>query len=79
MEIIHLAKPQNVCTIKDDKGKICSGHLKTYLTAPANLRQQLTAAEELYRCKRCAAVYRSPLQRHLQPATTPITLPPQVN
>jgi hypothetical protein len=79
MEIIRLAQPQNICTVKDDQGKMCSGHLKIYLTAPIDLRQQLTANEEPYRCKRCAALYAMPPQRHLQPASHPITLPPQAN
>ena len=78
-EIIKLDKQQSVCTIKNEKGEICSGHLKEYMTASDSLRKQLPAKHTLYRCKRCKAVYMSPNQEHLHDAKGGVVLPPQTD
>ncbi|MFQ3582356.1 MAG: hypothetical protein SNJ67_06255 [Chloracidobacterium sp.] len=72
MEILKLQNPdiQHNCTVKkvDDKGKesLCNGHLREWLTPPDNLRAQLGAGETYYRCRRCGAVYRGTIRRHLR-------------
>jgi|GEM_PF-1704196 hypothetical protein len=86
MEILTLQNPdiQHNCTVKkvDDKGKesVCNGHLREWLTVPDDLRKQLKPGETYYRCRRCGAVYRGPLRRHLRgvQATTGALIPQPV-
>jgi len=72
MEILTLQNPdiQHNCTVKkvDDKGKesVCNGHLREWLTVPDELRKQLKPGETYHRCRRCGAVYRGPIRRHLR-------------
>lgn len=77
IEIIKLSKPQTVCTVKNEKGDICSGHLKEMMSPSQELVKQIPADHKLYRCKACRTIYSSPAQKHLQYATAPSYLPPQ--
>lgn len=43
------------CDEKDEKGEICSGHLKRTFDDPPEIRQQF--GEEIYRCERCRTIY----------------------
>ncbi len=43
------------CDEKNDKGKICAGHLKRWFGAEAGVVAQF--GEELYRCERCRTIY----------------------
>lgn len=61
---------QHNCTVKkvDEKGKeqICNGHLREWMTAPPEVTAQLAAGQSIYRCRRCAALYRGTANRHLR-------------
>jgi hypothetical protein len=61
---------QHNCTVKkvDEKGKeqICNGHLREWLTAPADVNAKVPAGQALYRCRRCGAVYHGSARRHLR-------------
>jgi hypothetical protein len=77
VEIIKLEGKHFVCTIKNEKGDICSGHLKEYMTAPDSVRKQVTQGFKLYRCKRCKTIYASPPQEHLHASKEDEVIPPQ--
>ncbi len=43
------------CNEKNDKGKLCAGHLKRWFFYPPEISQQF--GEEIYRCERCKTLY----------------------
>ncbi len=43
------------CNEKDDKGKLCAGHLKRWYFAPEELKARF--GDEIYRCERCHTLY----------------------
>jgi hypothetical protein len=43
------------CDEKDEKGEICSGHLKRYFNYP--LQVKVRFGDEIYRCERCHTIY----------------------
>lgn len=79
MEIIKIDTKATVCTIKNEKGEICSGHLKQWLDAPNDVRKQVPKGYQLYRCKRCRAAYMGPLHEHLIAAKGGQVLNPQTD
>jgi len=46
---------QRACNEKNEKGKLCAGHLKRWYDASAELKKQY--GEELYRCEHCHTIY----------------------
>jgi hypothetical protein len=48
---------QRACDEKDEKGKLCVGHLKRW-AAPTAEAIQAAGTSDLYRCERCHAIYR---------------------
>ena len=48
---------QRACDEKDDKGKLCMGHLKRYYDYPEEIEKLLGKGAEVYRCERCRTVY----------------------
>ncbi|KAF0248109.1 MAG: hypothetical protein FD167_2488 [bacterium] len=77
MEIIKQEKAITNCIIKNEKGDMCAGHLKEYLTASEELKKQIPAKHSIYRCRRCLALYTMPKQDHLQGSKSGVLLPPQ--
>lgn len=69
------------CTVKnvDEKGKetVCNGSLKEWMTAPPEVQKQVGNDEALYRCRRCGAVYKGRVKRHLSSGKKLFSLPPQ--
>jgi hypothetical protein len=45
------------CNEKDDKGKLCAGHLKRWYFFGAEVSQKFGADAEVYRCERCKTLY----------------------
>ncbi|HWB85210.1 MAG TPA: hypothetical protein VG675_13785 [Bryobacteraceae bacterium] len=43
------------CSEKDEKGKLCAGHLKRWYFAGDEVRAQW--GDEIYRCERCKTIY----------------------
>jgi len=43
------------CNEKDEKGKLCAGHLKRWYFAAAELTRRF--GDEIYRCERCKTLY----------------------
>jgi hypothetical protein len=58
---------QTVCTVKDEKGQNCAGHLKQWFTAPSEIQAKAAPGNTIHRCQRCAALYEGPTQEYLHP------------
>ena len=50
---------QRACDVKDEKGKLCVGHLKRWYTPDEATITELGPTAEVYRCERCHALYRA--------------------
>lgn len=48
---------QRACDVKDEKGKLCVGHLKRWAAPTAEALQAAGPGAEIYRCERCLALY----------------------
>ena len=56
---IKVRKPQQrACDEKDDKGKVCCGHLKRWYDYPADVEAAVGKNAEIYRCENCKVLYR---------------------
>ncbi len=58
---------QTVCTVKDEKGQNCQGHVKQWLTAPAAVVAKAATGNTIHRCQRCFTIYEGPPQEYLHP------------
>jgi len=45
------------CNEKDEKGKLCAGHLKRWYFFGDEVKQKLGADAEVYRCEHCKTLY----------------------
>ncbi|HUI77921.1 MAG TPA: hypothetical protein VLY24_08385 [Bryobacteraceae bacterium] len=45
------------CNEKDEKGKLCAGHLKRWYFFGAEVKKKFGAHAEIYRCDRCKTLY----------------------
>ena len=48
---------QRACNEKNDKGKLCAGHLKRWYFFGPEVKQRLGADVEIYRCEHCKTLY----------------------
>lgn len=48
---------QRACNEKDDKGKICAGHLKRWYFFGEEVRRKYGPEAEIYRCEHCKTLY----------------------
>ncbi len=51
------APRMRACNEKDEKGKLCAGHLKRWFFFGDELKRQYGQNAEIYRCERCHTVY----------------------
>ena len=59
-ETFRTKKPgQRACDVKNEKGKLCLGHLKRWYAAAREVAGQQGKEAEIYRCERCKALYRA--------------------
>lgn len=58
IEIRDKKPGQRACEVKDEKGKMCVGHLKQWNAPTADAIKAAGPGAELYRCERCHAIYR---------------------
>jgi len=49
---------QRACDVKDEKGKLCVGHLKLWAAPTEEAIQAAGKGVAIYRCERCHALYR---------------------
>jgi hypothetical protein len=61
---------QTVCTVKDEKGKNCTGHVKQWFNPPRDVAAKAAPENTLHRCQRCFAIYEGPPQEYLHPQAT---------
>jgi hypothetical protein len=55
---------QRACDEKNEKGKLCAGHLKRWFEYPAEIEAFIGKGTEIYRCEFCQTLYRpDPLQQ----------------
>jgi len=56
---IKVKKPtQRACDERDEKGKLCCGHLKRWYDYPKEIEALVGAKAEIYRCEFCKTLYR---------------------
>ena len=48
---------QRACNEKDEKGKLCAGHLKRWYFFGEEVKQQFGENAEIYRCEHCKTLY----------------------
>jgi hypothetical protein len=48
---------QRACDEKDDKGKVCCGHLKRWYDYPKEMEALVGPGAEIYRCENCKVLY----------------------
>ena len=58
---------QTVCTVKNEKGDNCTGHVKQWLTAPDDVTEKAAPENTIHRCQRCYTIYEGPPQEYLYP------------
>ena len=61
----RFAPGQTVCNEKNEKGKLCNGHLKEVNTQHPS-RAFLRGDDTLYRCQACGALYMGPPMGHVR-------------
>lgn len=49
---------QRACDEKNEKGKLCVGHLKRWDTPPEDVVREMGKSVPVYRCERCRTLYR---------------------
>jgi hypothetical protein len=56
---IKVRKPrQRSCDEKNEKGKLCAGHLKRWYTYPKSVEALIGPHAEIYRCEFCHTLYK---------------------
>ena len=55
---IKVRKPkQRACDERNEKGKLCAGHLKRWYFFGDEVKQKFGADAEIYRCEHCKTLY----------------------
>jgi hypothetical protein len=49
---------QRSCDEKNEKGKLCGGHLKRWFEYPAEIETLIGKGAEIYRCEFCQTLYK---------------------
>jgi hypothetical protein len=66
-QYLPLLAGQTVCTVKNEKGQNCTGHVKQWYAAPADVLSKAAPGNTIHRCQRCFAIYEGPPQEYLKP------------
>jgi hypothetical protein len=54
---------QRACDEKDEKGKLCCGHLKRWYDYPKEIEALVGPKAEIYRCEFCKTLYKADLSQ----------------
>ena len=55
---VKFRKPrQRACDEKDEKGKVCCGHLKRWYDYPKEIAALVGVNAEIYRCENCKVLF----------------------
>lgn len=61
-----ITNAQTVCNVKNEKGKLCNGHLKQLQTGGEEAKVHLRGDDVLYKCQSCGGLYMGPPLGHLR-------------
>ena len=56
-KIRRRAPRMRACNLKDEKGKMCAGHLKRWFFFGDEIKSLYGAKAEIYRCEKCKTIY----------------------
>jgi hypothetical protein len=56
-KIRRRAPRMRACNLKNEKGKMCAGHLKRWYFYPPEVEARFGKNAELYRCEKCLTIY----------------------
>ncbi|HEU4767502.1 MAG TPA: hypothetical protein VFS77_09000 [Pyrinomonadaceae bacterium] len=62
----RITNAQTVCNEKNEKGKLCNGHLKQLRTAGESAKIHLRGDDVLFKCQTCGALYMGPPLGHVR-------------
>src|ERR1051325_5939650 len=62
----RIVNAQTVCNEKNEKGKLCNGHLKQVKTAGEAAEVHLRGDDVLFKCHICGALYMGPPMGHVR-------------
>ena len=62
----RITNAQTVCNEKNEKGKLCNGHLKQLRTAGEPAQVHLRGDDVLFKCQTCGAFYMGPPLGHVR-------------
>src|SRR5215468_5150902 len=62
----RITNAQTVCNEKNEKGKLCNGHLKQLRTAGEPAEIHLRGDDVLYKCQTCGTLYMGPPLGHVR-------------
>ncbi len=61
-----IVNAQTVCNEKNEKGKLCNGHLKQLRTGGEEAEEHLRGDEVLFKCQTCGTLYMGPPLGHVR-------------
>src|ERR687894_634271 len=61
-----ITNAQTVCNVKNEKGKLCNGHLKQLRTGGEGSEVHLRGDDVLYKCQSCGTLYMGPPLGHVR-------------
>src|SRR5437868_1756323 len=62
----RIVNAQTVCNEKNEKGKLCNGHLKQIRPVGEAARKHLRGDDLLYKCQTCGTLYMGPPLGHVR-------------
>ncbi len=62
----RITNAQTVCNEKNEKGKLCNGHLKQLRTAGESAQVHLRGDDVLFKCQTCGTLYMGPPLGHVR-------------
>ena len=61
-----IVNAQTVCNVKNEKGKLCNGHIKQLLTGGEESEVHLRGDDVLFKCQSCGTLYMGPPLGHVR-------------
>ncbi|MGI8567346.1 MAG: hypothetical protein ACR2LZ_12785, partial [Pyrinomonadaceae bacterium] len=61
-----IVNAQTVCNERNEKGKLCNGHLKQLRTGGEEAEEHLRGDEVLFKCQTCGTLYMGPPLGHVR-------------
>src|SRR3954471_21989 len=62
----QITNAQTVCNEKNEKGKLCNGHLKQLRTGGEEAEKHLRGDDALFKCQTCGTLYMGPPLGHVR-------------